>query len=78
MELQKIQVVANKIADDMINGIRKNLQEFDKEISMLDVAVALLMASIVVLDTMYQCTMVRALGAMQEAVKTIRIKKEEN
>lgn len=73
MELQKIQTVANKISGSMINGIRTNLQEFDSEINMFDMAVAMLMACTSVLNIMYECTMVQALKAMQDATKSIRI-----
>lgn len=74
MELSKTQKAANKIADSMVNGIRLNLQEFDSEINMFDVAIALVMASTRVLDIMYECSMSKALVIMRDAVNKIGIK----
>lgn len=77
MDINRKQQAAIKVADIMANGIRENLQEFDNELRIIDTAEVMIMASTIVIDKMYECNMVNALGIVKNAVNNIAIKKTE-
>lgn len=77
MDINRKQQAAIKVADIMANGIRENLQEFDNELRIIDTAEVMIMAETIVLDRMYECNMVNALGIVKNAVNNIAIKKTE-
>ena len=78
MDINRKQQAAQKIAEILADGIRDNLQEFDNELRMIDTAEVMIMAETIVLDRMYECNMVNALGIVKNAVNNIGIKKQED
>lgn len=73
MELKKMQPIANSLSGDIANFIRKNLQQFDNEIRLFDVAFILVMASMYVLRIMYELNAADVLSIIRDAANSIQI-----
>lgn len=77
MELNKLSHISNTIACDIEKSIMKNLQQFDKEISAVDVAICLAMSSTLVLSRMYELGMDKAMNLFRVATRGLSVVNKE-